>query len=98
MLLNLLTASAVCGQTPPCNRNLEPLLPIIGNWLTEITLEQDMPGVGNQGETIQFLGMYKWTANRNAITLTVEANIGGKAVNVTNGLIVWMQGGGRTAP
>jgi hypothetical protein len=88
-LMILLTASSVCGETPPYNKHLEPLLPVMGNWLTEITLEQDMPGVGSTGETIAFLGMYKWTANRNAITLTVETNVGGKAVNVTNGLIVW---------
>jgi hypothetical protein len=88
-LMIVLVASTSFGQAPPVNENLKCLRPLIGKWVTEITLEEDSPGVGKQGENISYVGIYKWTPNRNAITLTVNANVGEKVVNVTNGLLVW---------
>ena len=88
-LLFVLVASTGYGQAPPVNENLKCLKPLIGKWVTEIKLEEDSPGVGKKGETISYVGIYKWTPNRNAITLIVTANVGDKIVNVTNGLLAW---------
>lgn len=88
-LVVIALASTALAQTSTYNKNLEPLLPIIGKWTTEITLWQDTAGVGKKGEKVSSVGIYKWTENGNAIVLTVEQTVDGKSVNVTNGLIVW---------
>jgi hypothetical protein len=77
------------AETPPINDNLKGLKPLIGKWATEITLEEDSPILGKQGDKVSFVGIYKWTPNRNAVTLTVTANVGDEVINVTNGLLVW---------
>ena len=82
-------AATAFAQTPTYNKNLEPLLPIIGKWTTEITLWQDMAGVGKKGDKVSSVGIYRWTDNGNAIVLTVEQTVHGKSINVTNGLIAW---------
>jgi hypothetical protein len=81
--------SAFAQQAPPINENLKCLKPLIGKWVTEITLEEDSPDLGKEGDKVSFVGIYKWTANRNAITLTVHADVDDRVVNVTNGLLVW---------
>jgi hypothetical protein len=88
-LMIVLVGSTAFAQAPPINENLKCLKPLIGKWVTEITLEEDSPGVGKKGEKISYVGIYKWTPNRNAMTLTVTANVGDQVVNVTNGLLVW---------
>ena len=88
-LMIVFVASAAYGQTSPYNENLEPLRPLIGKWTGEFTLSKDMGDLGQEGDTIQVMVSYRWTKNKNAITLYVESKLDGEWVNVTNGLIVW---------
>jgi len=90
VLMITAVASTVFAQSaPPINENLKGLKPLIGKWATEITLEEDFPGVAQKGDKVSFVAIYKWTRNRNAITLTVNANVEDKVINVTNGLLAW---------
>ncbi len=85
----VLVASSVCGQAPSYNENLKPLMPLIGKWTGDFTMQQDMGDLAKAGDTISAMAIYKWTKNRQAITLSAAAKIGGEWVYVTDSLIVF---------
>jgi hypothetical protein len=88
-LMVVLVGSTAFAQAPPINENLKCLKPLIGKWTGDFTLQENMEDLGKEGDTIEVMVHYRWTKNRNAITLYVETKLDGEWVNVTNGLIVW---------
>jgi hypothetical protein len=71
------------------NENLKPLMPLIGKWMGDFTLDQDMGELAKAGDTVPVMGIYDWSKNGQAITLSAAMKVGGKWVQVTDGLIVF---------
>ena len=67
----VLAASMVVGQSEqpaPFHKELKVFQPYIGEWVCELSAEEDVPGLIQKGEKIKVYLAFAWARNGNAVS------------------------------
>jgi hypothetical protein len=98
----VLAGGTVWGQEPPVSHyeNLKCYEQLVGQWLYEGTIGEDIPTMAAKGDALSLRLNYRWILDKNAVESNLVVHINGEPSSQGKHLIFWdpvdeqiMQGG-----
>ncbi len=84
---------AVGQEEPgPNYQHLKPMAWMVGEWVYDTELPEDVPGMGKEGDAFRVVVAHRWQVNKSALQLNVNYIIGGKKYADSVGIVGWDAG------